>query len=218
MSEDSFYVEKIIEARLDAKGTGRNGKRFWWAGYAPDKATWEPAENFEGSKYAITNFWKNADVTGGRNHEQLSKFDDNEVIKLKPPSKKPASKPGPGRSSAGFTLGTRVFALWAEDQHYYSAVVQRRAGFNYVVRFDEDNLEITLPLKDMRACADLRTGDTIILKNTEDVGVSEIQDSGSIIVKTRADCSSIKISRYDIEQEWGKRQLRPSQVVCASKY
>ncbi|KAJ7698505.1 hypothetical protein B0H16DRAFT_1837254 [Mycena metata] len=218
MPTETFYVEKVIEARLDTKGTGRTAKRFWsyctiWVGFGEDKATWEPAENFDGNKYAITQFWKNADL-GPRIQTQLSKFNIGEVITLKPT--KPRSKPGPGRSSDGVILGTQVFALWPEDQHYYPAVIQRRSGTNYVVRFDEDGSEITLPLKHMRACSDLRRGDTIILK-ADEIEVSEVRDDGSIVVEKTADYTSIKISAYEIEHEWSRRQLCPSRIICALK-
>ncbi|KAJ7769840.1 hypothetical protein B0H16DRAFT_1776711 [Mycena metata] len=214
MPAETVYVEKVIEARLDTKGTGRTAKRFW--GLTVSRVIvrfWEPAENFDGNKYAITQFWKNADL-GPRIQTQLSKFNIGEVIKLKPT--KPRSKPGPGRSSEGVILGTQVFALWPEDQHYYPAVIQRRSGTNYVVRFDEDGSEITLPLKHMRACSDLRRGDAIILK-ADEIEVSEVRDDGSIVVEKTADYTSIKISAYEIEHEWSRRQLRPSRIICALK-
>ncbi|KAJ7770081.1 hypothetical protein B0H16DRAFT_1881849 [Mycena metata] len=221
MSEELFYVERIVEARVDVKGEGRKSKKFWsyltvWDGYGPTDWTWEPKEAFQGNQYAIQTFWRDADY-GNRNPEQLSRFKPNEKVKLKTSvTGKPKSKPGPGRSSAGMVMGSRVFALHAEDHHYYSGVVQRRSGLNYVVRFDEDDTEVTVPLKHLRLCAKLRCKDTVILK-ADNVEVVGIEEDGRITVQKVADYSSVKISAYNVEHEWRDREPSDEEIHCQSR-
>ncbi|KAJ7697504.1 hypothetical protein B0H14DRAFT_3529344 [Mycena olivaceomarginata] len=199
-----FYVNKILKAKVHSEGIGRKSKKVWlylttWEGYEDE--TWEPIQIFTEPQYAVKLFWKNADC-GGRNHEKISQFCLGEVIHLKTPSSKtPKRKPGPGRSSASLITGTRVFALWPETQHYYSAVVQRRSGAGGYV--------------DMRPCQKLRAGDTVILK-TDSVVVADFQDDGAIVVNKNVDYSSIMISAYEIDQEWDDRVLSHSDIVCAN--
>ncbi|KAJ7036685.1 hypothetical protein C8F04DRAFT_463373 [Mycena alexandri] len=222
MPEELFYVEKIVEARVDVvKGGGRRAKKFWsyltvWDGYDRKDWTWEPKEAFLGTPYAIQAFWRDADY-GNRNPEQLSRFKVNETIKLKTSvTGKPKSKPGPGRSSEGIILGSRVFALWAEDQHYYSGIVQRRTGLDYVVRFDGDDTEVIVPLNHMRLCSKLRCKDSVILK-TDNVGVVGIQEDGTITVQKEVDYSSVKISAYNVEYEWRDRQPSAEEIHFQSR-
>jgi hypothetical protein len=126
-------------------------------------------------------------------------------------------KPGPGRSSVGFVLGTRVFALWREDQHYYSAIVQKRLGKDtYLVQFDDDESEVKVSLSQMRLCEKLQPRDSVILK-TDSVLVSDFRKDGSFTVKKLVDFSAVKISAYDIREEWGDRKLLDSEIVCALK-
>ncbi|KAJ7815637.1 hypothetical protein B0H14DRAFT_3476010 [Mycena olivaceomarginata] len=193
-----FYVNKILKAKVHSEGIGRKSKKVWlylttWEGYEDE--TWEPIQIFTEPQYAVKLFWKNADC-GGRNHEKISQFCLGEVIHLKTPSSKtPKRKPGPGRSSASLITGTRVFALWPETQHYYSAVVQRRSGAGgYVVCFDDDESEYT----------------------TDSVVVADFQDDGAIVVNKNVDYSSIMISAYEIDQEWDDRVLSHSDIVCAN--
>ncbi|KAJ7671324.1 hypothetical protein DFH06DRAFT_923084, partial [Mycena polygramma] len=111
---------------------------------------------------------------------------------------------------------TRVFALWAEDKHYYSAVVQRRVGYrshSYIVRFDDIDTEVKLPLKHMRPCSLLRKGDTVILQ-TDSVVVADLRSNSAFLVKKAVDYSAVKISPYYIEKEWAERQLAHEDVVC----
>jgi hypothetical protein len=179
-------------------------------------------------------FWANADC-GHRNPEQLSRFKPGEIIQLKHSVKgtrmlhhdilsfsyphglyaAAKRKPGPGRSSVGFVLGTRVFALWREDQHYYSAIVQKRLGKDtYLVQFDDDESEVKVSLSQMRLCEKLQPRDSVILK-TDSVLVSDFRKDGSFTVKKLVDFSAVKISAYDIHEEWGDRKLLDSEIVCA---
>ncbi|KAJ6483730.1 hypothetical protein C8R47DRAFT_1217424 [Mycena vitilis] len=213
-----FFVKRIIEARLFTEGARRPNKVIWeylaeWDGY--DHCTWEPIESFKGSKHAVGLFWANADC-GGRNPDQLFKFKTGEVIKLKQPMSKANPRKRKRRVSVTEIVGTRVFALWAEDKHYYSAVVQRRVGYrshNYIVRFDDIDTEVKLPLKHMRACSQLRKGDTVILQ-TDSVVVADLRADSAFMVKKAVDYSAVKISPYYIEKEWAERQLAHEDIVC----
>ncbi|KAF7335545.1 hypothetical protein MVEN_02208400 [Mycena venus] len=200
--KELFFVKRIIQAKIHTEGSRRKTKKVWhylteWEGY--DDKTWEPEEVFDGTKYAVKLFWKNADC-GPRNYQQMSKFTPGEIIYLKQASSKGTAcktKPGPGRSSVGLIVGTRVFALWPETNHYYSAVVQRRSGAgSYVVLFDEDETEHTVPLKHLRACEQLRKGDRIVVK-TDNFEVSDSRFDGSFTVEKILDYSNITISAYD---------------------
>ncbi|KAK7032674.1 hypothetical protein R3P38DRAFT_2918349 [Favolaschia claudopus] len=214
--EELFFVKQITKAKFHIEGTGRKIVKSWWEGYEPAEETWEPIESFKGSQYAVHQFWLHADC-GPRTHEQLRKFRAGEIIELKPVGPPPGGtkkKPGPGRSSVGLITGTRVFALWPENQHYYSGVVQKRSGAtNYIVRFDEDGTEISVPLKHMRRCDKIRSGDKVILK-TDAVEVGEVREDGSMSITKEIDYSSITLSAYDVEHEWGDRLLLPCQVKC----
>ncbi|KAJ7671352.1 hypothetical protein DFH06DRAFT_1177314 [Mycena polygramma] len=213
-----FFVKRIIEARVVTEGARRPNKVIWeylaeWDGY--DHCTWEPIESFKGSKHAVGLFWANADC-GGRNPDQLFKFKTGEVIKLKQPMSKGNSRKRKRRASVTEIVGTRVFALWAEDKHYYSAVVQRRVGYrshSYIVRFDDTDAEVKLPLKHMRPCSLLRKGDTVILQ-TDNVVVADLRSDSAFLVKKAVDYSAVKISPYYIEKEWAQRQLAHEDVVC----
>ncbi|KAJ6469459.1 hypothetical protein C8R45DRAFT_1078764 [Mycena sanguinolenta] len=207
-----FYVSESPYGR-DSSEDKKDLVLFEWEGYK--ETTWEPIESFGGSRYAVTQFWANADC-GPRNPDQMSKFSAGEVIHLKKKqSTVRKTKPGPGRSSVGLITGTRVFALWPETQHYYSAVVQKRAGAgSYVVRFDEDESEFTVALKHMRPCEDLREGDIVILK-TDSATVSKLGNDGSLVVKKKVDYSTITLSAYDVEEQWDDRVLSHSDIVCS---
>ncbi|KAJ6509756.1 hypothetical protein DFH09DRAFT_1100692 [Mycena vulgaris] len=177
---------------------------------------WEPEENFLGTKWALKAFWKRAKLDG-RNYKHLKQFKMHEVIQ---PAEKAVQasnrKPGPGRSSAGLVTGTRVFALWHENNHYYSAVVQRRKGNKYVVQFDEDDSHHVVSLKHMRACADLREDDTVMQKS--DVArIWEIKADGSFTIQKELNINSITISGWSIDDEWGDRKLTHKDIVCAKK-
>ncbi|KAF8175724.1 hypothetical protein K438DRAFT_2022846 [Mycena galopus ATCC 62051] len=217
--EEVFYVDKITEAEVRTEGTRRNTKKVWyyhtvWEGYSESDTTWEPLESFKGSKYAVRHFWANADC-GPRNHEQMSKFSPGEVVHLKQPSSKGWKKPGPGRSSVGLITGTQVFALWPETKLYYYAIVQKRSGArSYVVRFDEDESELVVPLKNMRACDHLREGDRVVCK-TDKAEISEIREDGTIRAGKKVDYSTISISAYDVDADWNDRMLSHSDIVCA---
>ncbi|KAJ7235637.1 hypothetical protein B0H12DRAFT_1141397 [Mycena haematopus] len=219
--EELFFVKQITQAKVYNEKTRRRNKKIWhyrtvWEGY--DDITWEPIESFNGTKYAVRLFWANADC-GPRNPNQISKFSSGEIIHLKQSSSKvrKTKKPGPGRSSVGLITGTRVFALWPETQQYYSGVVQKRSGAgSYVIRFDEDESEFTVPLTHMRPCTELRKGDTVVLK-TDNAVVSELRDDGTVMVKKSVNCSNIAISAYDVDEQWDDRMLAHSDIVCASE-
>ncbi|KAJ7769905.1 hypothetical protein B0H16DRAFT_1881751 [Mycena metata] len=196
-----FHVDKIIKAKVVKAKTG--GKKRWaspahdivkamlicvrqlyltmWDGYSEDDMTWEPEDSFL-TDCALRVFWNSANCR--RDHNQISEFKKGEVIELKgahTTTAKPRSKPGPGRSSVG-PIGARVFALCAADGCYYSAYVQERVGEKYVVRFEDDNVEATLPLKHMRECAKLEPGDTITLLR-DNALVADLADDGSFTVQ-----------------------------------
>ncbi|KAJ7676245.1 hypothetical protein B0H17DRAFT_1207378 [Mycena rosella] len=164
MPSEEFYVSRILEAKMVNVGSRTKLTRCWaylteWADY--QELTWEPEENVMGSKWAVKTFWRRvASRLDGRHHTNLHKFKLGEIIAL-PTECVRKRKPGL-KSSA---TGTRVFALWPETRHYYSGVVQRRVGNKYGVRFDEDDTELTVALKHMRPCAQLREDDTIILNS-----------------------------------------------------
>ncbi|KAK6985148.1 hypothetical protein R3P38DRAFT_2805903 [Favolaschia claudopus] len=237
-SDELYFVKQITKAKCHVEGTVKSWRYLTessiaeclekWEGYDPADGTiilwlhighlnsWEPIVSFQGSQYAVEQFWLHADC-GDRTHEELHKFRDGEIIELKekqPPSGGTKKKPGPGRSSVGLITGTRVFALWPENQHYYSGVVQKKSGAtNYIVRFDEDDTELSLPLKHMRRCDKIRSGDRVILK-TDTVEFGELREDGSMSITKEIDYSSITLSAYDVEKEWGDRLLLPSQVKC----
>ncbi|KAJ7744356.1 hypothetical protein B0H16DRAFT_1463228 [Mycena metata] len=137
---------------------------------------WEPEESFL-TTCALRVFWNTANCH--RDHNQISKFKKGEVIGLKKAhtTAKPRRKPGPGRSSVSL-IGARFFALWVPDGYYYSAYVQEGVGDKYVVRFEDDNVEATLPLKHLRDCTKLEPGDTITLLRDNAV-VADLADDGS---------------------------------------
>ncbi|KAJ7122569.1 hypothetical protein C8R43DRAFT_1032602 [Mycena crocata] len=143
---------------------------------------------------------------------------EGHTIELKeeaPLLKRRKQKPGPGRSSEGLVpTGTRVFALWADDHHYYSGVIQRRVHDKYVVRYDSDGTEVALPLTDMRPCSKLLVGDSVLLIK-DNVVLSDVGENGEVEITRSGKFSDIKISEYCIWRDWEGRELRRRDVVCA---
>ncbi|KAJ7082903.1 hypothetical protein B0H15DRAFT_851922 [Mycena belliarum] len=143
----------------------------------------------------------------------MGRFTEGEIIQL-PQASARKQKPGPGRSSTGLITGTRVFALWSENQHYFSAVVQRRENDRYWVRFDEDDSEALVPLAHMRLCAKLEAGDTIILKS-DTVQISKIMTDGSLAIEENLTVNDIIISAWIIDAQWEDRKLTHEEINCA---
>ncbi|KAJ7116717.1 hypothetical protein C8R44DRAFT_739400 [Mycena epipterygia] len=210
MYSEDFYISKILQAKVVGRGT-RNTEKHWVVGGVPGRNVGNrdssyfilnPEHLLVCTRWAVKTFWKRADLAS-RDYKQLSYF-------------KPArnTRPGLGRSSAGLITGTHVFALWREDSHYYSAVVQQCVGSKYVVRFDDDDTEATVPLKHMRPCSKLEEGDSIILKS-DNAKVSKIKSDGSFTIERVLALSSIKISAYDVEEKWQDCMLSHVDIVCA---
>ncbi|KAJ7470932.1 hypothetical protein FB451DRAFT_1472670 [Mycena latifolia] len=214
--DERFYVSKVVQAKVVDVGSRHKPKKRWWSGY--EETTWEPEDSFLGSKYAVKTFWRKA-LAGpnDRNYTDLSKFRTAYLAYVLALLVARKQKPGPGRSSVGLITGTRVFALWPETRHYYSAVVQRRKGTEYVVRFDQDESELTVPLKHMRACAKLRTGDTIIMKD-DTVPVAKINADGSLAIQRSLDIDGIMLSAWSVEAEWRHRKLSHKDIACAEDF
>ncbi|KAJ7676303.1 hypothetical protein B0H17DRAFT_1207434 [Mycena rosella] len=213
MPSEEFYVSRILEAKMVNVGSRTKLKRCWaylteWADY--QELTWEPEENFMGSKSALKTFWRRVDPRlDGRHHTELRKFKLGEFIAL--PTEY-VHKRRPGSESSA--TGTRVFALWPETHHYYPGVVQRRVGNKYEVRFDEDDTGCTVALKHMRPCAQLREDDTIILKS-DTVKISGIKPDGSLRVKKRLEIGDVSLSAWCVAEEWKDRKLTHKDIVCA---
>ncbi|KAJ7683223.1 hypothetical protein B0H17DRAFT_1333352 [Mycena rosella] len=212
--QEEFYVKRVLEAKIINVGTRNNPKKGWtflteWADY-PDP-NWEPEENFIGTKWALQTFWRRAELRG-RDPKRLRLFKMGEIISL--PNEAPKEKPGPGRSSVGLILGTRVFALWPETCYYQSAVVQRRIEDEYEVRFDEDDVKFIVALEHMRPCAEIQEGDTVILK-ADSARISAVKEDGTLRIKKRIGIDDIRISAWSIEDEWGDRKLAHEDIDCA---
>ncbi|KAK6981770.1 hypothetical protein R3P38DRAFT_3113425 [Favolaschia claudopus] len=216
--EELFFVKQITKAKFHIEGTGRKIVKSWryltqWEGYEPTEETWEPIESFKGSQYAVQQFWLHADC-GPRTHEQLNKFRAGEVIELEPTRPPPREKTRSRKVVCGFDHGHPRLRAVAGKSTLYSGVVQKRSGAtNYIVRFDEDGTEISVPLKHMRRCDKIRSGDKVILK-TDAVEVGEVREDGSMSITKEIDYSSITLSAYDVEHEWGDRLLLHCQVKC----
>ncbi|KAJ7503369.1 hypothetical protein B0H11DRAFT_2187809 [Mycena galericulata] len=211
MSEQTFSVDKVLKARVDKGG---KGKKYWWEGYSERDATWQVEEDFLGSKWSIKTFWQHANV-GKRDPTRFSQFKLGEIISLRESSvAENSQRAGPGRSSAA--LVTKVFALWPEDQLYYTALVQRRNyGSKYTVRFTDDDSESVVSLKEMRLCSQLRPSDTVIAAE-DSITVSSIGNNGYIVLKKKIKIEDVRISSLAVATEWGDRTLSHEDIITAS--
>jgi hypothetical protein len=93
-------------------------------------------------------------------------------------------------------------------------VVQRRTADKYVVQFDEDGSERTVSLNEMRLCADLQDGDSVVLKSDK-VTVSNCSPDGSFIVQQEANIGTVVLSGWDVDNEWSDRTPRHRDIICA---
>ncbi|KAJ7082902.1 hypothetical protein B0H15DRAFT_851912 [Mycena belliarum] len=209
--EEEFFVSKVIGAKVEEAAGGKSEKKWVylteWADY-PYEATWEPEHHFNGTKWAIQSFWEKM---GPKYWDhRVARFNSGVILSL--PQIAIKRKPGPGRSSEGLISGTRVFALWHETQKYYAAVVQRRKGEKYQVRFEEDGSQSWVARQHLRPCAKLRKGDTVVLKSTT-AQVSEIKPDGSIKIAQTLNFDNVVISAWDVEAQWGDRRLTHRKIV-----
>ncbi|KAJ7190766.1 hypothetical protein GGX14DRAFT_482557 [Mycena pura] len=217
-----WFVKEVSKAKLVDRLDGKKVTKQWlywteWQGY-PEDSSWEPADSFSKPRHMVTSFWNRADRQN-RDFKKMSQFHVGEVIGLKPKEPEPQEsrrKPGPGRSSAGLLSGTRVFAPFG-DGYFYSSVVQRRVRDKYVVKFDDDNSQATVPLTELRACADLRAADRVILPE-EVVYIARMKKNGAYEVKNTLELPEMKLAAGDIKEHWGDRMLSHKDIVCAKRW
>jgi hypothetical protein len=117
--------------------------------------------------------------------------------------------------------GTKVFAIWKQDGHYYSGVVHSLiSGTKYLVKFD-DGMQDDVDILHMRLNG-LRTGDNVILGDGEKATVVENESediitvefySGVDLVQTNADISQIRIATRTISSQWKDRVLTTDTVT-----
>ncbi|KAJ6520786.1 hypothetical protein DFH09DRAFT_1331613 [Mycena vulgaris] len=92
------------------------------------------------------------------------------------------------------------------------AVTPASEGDKYTVRFDEDDSEIPVLPKHIRACEHHRATDTIILKS-DTVSISKLKADGSFTVKKELKVDDIAISACCIENEWCDRRLSGPVII-----
>jgi DNA repair protein Crb2 Tudor domain/BRCA1 C Terminus (BRCT) domain len=122
---------------------------------------------------------------------------------------------------------TKVFALWTQDNHYYSGIVHSlRSGTKYLVKFD-DGTDAEVAISAMRRNG-LRTGDNILfvvdtrLEKARVVDDARIDSTGVITVEhyngyqleqTDVEANSVSIAARTIQNQWKDRVLTPDSIV-----
>ncbi|KAJ6553461.1 hypothetical protein DFH09DRAFT_1318852 [Mycena vulgaris] len=197
---EHFYVSKILRAKLVNLGTRKNPNICWvyhtqWDGFSD--VTWEPEENFLGDKWALKTFWKRADLNG-RNYKHVGGFKTGDVIELAT-SEVLVKKSGSERSSTPPVPGTRVGVGGATSTSSGST---------------DDDFEIPVLLKHIRACEHLRGTDTIIMKS-DTATISKLKADGTFTVEKELNVEDIVISAWCIEHEWWDRRLSHEHILCS---
>ena len=131
-------------------------------------------------------------------------------------------------SSASRAVGghsTRVFALWKQDGHYYSGIIQSiEVGDKYKVKFD-DGTTGAVNIDQMRRC-ELHVGDDVLVANRtrgcKVLNVDRLADDFVTINlddDERADYEirDIRIAHKTIAYTWKDRVLSPETIVATLK-
>ena len=95
-SEEMYEVEKILEKRIDKKGTAMY--RVKWEGFTEDQATWEPEDHLEGVKWLVDEF--NGVKTTGKKRKLPSDASDFPKKKVEKAQKTPKSEKEPETSDS----------------------------------------------------------------------------------------------------------------------
>ncbi|KJA27104.1 hypothetical protein HYPSUDRAFT_35669 [Hypholoma sublateritium FD-334 SS-4] len=125
--------------------------------------------------------------------------------------------------SAG-SKGSRVFALWIQDGHYYPGTVHSTDNQQrYNIKFD-DGTESWVTIDDMRAC-ELRVGDDVLhddrnrpsaISNVNDVKDGTVE----ILVDDQAETkqiSELRIAHKTVMFSWNDRRMTPQTVSTTVK-
>ncbi|KAF9484732.1 hypothetical protein BDN70DRAFT_872278 [Pholiota conissans] len=145
--------------------------------------------------------------------------------------KRMAPTPGTRSSGKAFastatrgTPGSRVFALWTQDGHYYPGTVHSTDNhLLYNIKFD-DQTEAWVSIDDIRIC-DLRIGDDVLFGNrarpakiTNVDGLKDgfvrIGDDGKIEEKA---VSELRIAHKTILFTWADRKVTPQTISTTVK-
>jgi hypothetical protein len=122
------------------------------------------------------------------------------------------------------SLGSRVFALWTQDAHYYPGIVHSTDNHSrYNVKFD-DGTEGWVTIDDMRIC-DLYVGDDVLFGDrNRPAKVVNIDGQKDGFVKVNLDgkvqekaTRELRIAHKTILYAWGDRKLTPQSVSTTVK-
>jgi hypothetical protein len=144
--------------------------------------------------------------------------------RLKKSSATPATRQAKSLRSAISTgepsQGTRVFALWPQDGHYYPGTVHSiDNNSRYLVQFDDDT-NATLSLSQIRTCQ-LNIGDDVMFgESSRPARVVEVDDVDEDFVKVIRDdqiesvsISTLRVAHKTILCAWKDRTLTPNSVT-----
>ncbi|KIM49330.1 hypothetical protein M413DRAFT_438515 [Hebeloma cylindrosporum] len=144
--------------------------------------------------------------------------------RLKKPTATPATRQAKSLRSAISTgepsHGTRVFALWPQDGHYYPGTVHSvDNNSRYLVHFDDDT-NATLPLSQIRSCQFNAGDDVMFGESSRPARVVEVGDADQGFVKVSRDdhiesvpISLLRVAHKTILCAWKDRILTPNSVT-----
>jgi hypothetical protein len=122
-------------------------------------------------------------------------------------------------------IPTKVMALWKQDGHFYSGVIQKHViGTQYVVQFD-DRSEDTVMLSNMRRC-ELKEGDAVIIgqgdrratvarmfNRSNRQFVSLVLSRGKDGEDVEVELEELRVAARTIATEWKDRILDAKSIV-----
>lgn len=166
----------------------------------------------------------------GPSHKRKRASSTKPVVELRPTKRlkkstaTPATRQAKSLRSAASTgepsQGTRVFALWLQDGHYYPGTVHSiDNNSRYLVQFDDDT-KATLSLSQIRSCQ-LNVGDDVMFgESSRPARVVEVDDADEGFVKVSRDdqiesisISDLRVAHKTILYAWKDRTLTPNCVT-----
>ena len=141
------------------------------------------------------------------------------------PGTRAALKPAPSTATrSGGSKGSRVFALWIQDGHYYPGTVHSTDNQQrYNIKFD-DGTESWVTIDDMRVC-ELLVGDDVLHDDrnrpSEVTNVDGLKDGTvEIFVDDRTEAkqiSELSIAHKTVMFSWNERRMTPETVLTTVK-
>ncbi|CAL1704626.1 unnamed protein product [Somion occarium] len=140
----------------------------------------------------------------------------------------PSRPPKRQKSGSVALTPTRVFALWKDDNCYYSAVVHELSKGSigrFLVKFDDGDKDY-LDVRKLRLCQ-LQEGDHVLFDHGERGTIVEVSgdapndtvlvevDDGAALIRQKMRVRDVRIAGRTLQSEWKDRMLQPDEIITA---